>query len=308
MPRRRSGRGSPDVSSLITRRHEALRSQLADAHSGQVDGVHQARVASRRLREVVPVLGDGLDDIRLKPLRADLRDLTRALGPVRELDVAAGMIDELGLQDADAGRLREAWQGQIDRQRRAPVRALRKALAPRVRERLDRELEAFAVARAESVDQTWRESLARSLTDRAIGLRTRIARTGTLYRPEPLHEVRIAAKKLRYVLEITAEAGLMRLARPLRTLKATQDLLGRLHDLDVLFTLLHDVPGVAPGDDLQHAAAAVVGTLEQQSRRLHAGYLRRRPALTRVTALTLDVVVSRVWPEGQTPRKSPHGR
>ena len=79
-----------DLATLVTRRHDALRAQAGEAHDGKVDGVHQARVASRRLREVVPVLGRGLDDVRLKPLRRGLRDLTRALGPVRELDVALG--------------------------------------------------------------------------------------------------------------------------------------------------------------------------------------------------------------------------
>ena len=62
---RAGSRPMPDLSSLITRRHEALRAQMVAAHSGKVDGVHQARVASRRLREVVPVLAHGLDEIAL---------------------------------------------------------------------------------------------------------------------------------------------------------------------------------------------------------------------------------------------------
>lgn len=299
MPGRRGGPGSlssPDLAALITRRHEALRAHVLPAHSGRVEGVHQARVASRRLREVVPVLGDGLDDVRLKPLRKDLRDLTRALGPVRELDVAAGMIEALGLVHADATGLRVLWLGRIAQQRRAPVRALVRALAPGVRNKLDHELDAFAVARAASSDQAWRESLAQRLTARARGVRTRIARTGTLYRPEPLHEVRIATKKLRYALEITADAGLARLARPLRTLKMAQETLGLLHDLDVLFTSLHAVPTTAPGEELQHAAAAVIATLEDRSRQLHARYLRTRAALVRVADLTLQDVVPKVRP------------
>lgn len=299
MPGRRGGPGSrsiPDLAALITRRHEALRDNVLAAHSGKIEGVHQARVASRRLREVVPVLGYGLDDVRLKPLRKDLRDLTRALGPVRELDVAAGMIEALGLDHADVMHLRVLWLGRIERQRRAPVRALVRALAPSVRDTLDHELAAFAVARAASSDQAWRESLAQRLTDRARDLRTRIARTGTLYRPEPLHEVRIATKKLRYVLEITADARLARLARALRTLKRAQETLGLLHDLDVLFTSLHAVPKTAPGEELQHAAAAVVATMEHQSRQLHARYLRTRASLVRVANLTLDDVVPKVRP------------
>ena len=99
-PRRnRAGlRPMPDLASLITRRHDALRAHVGAAHNGKVEGVHQARVASRRLREVVPVLGTGLSEVDADKLGKDLRRLTRALGPVRELDVAAGMIEDLPLE------------------------------------------------------------------------------------------------------------------------------------------------------------------------------------------------------------------
>jgi CHAD domain-containing protein len=306
MPGRRDGSGSrsnPDLAALITRRHEALRAHVLPAHSGTVEGVHQARVASRRLREVVPVLGEGLDAVRLKPLLSDLRDLTRALGPVRELDVATAMIDALDLPHADAMRLRVVWLARVERQRRAPARALVRALAPGVRNTLDRELAAFAQARAASTDPGWRDVLAQRLTDRARGLCTHIARTGSLYRPEPLHEVRIATKKLRYVMEIAAESGLARLARPLQTLKTAQDALGVLHDVDVLFTSLHAMPTTAPGEDLQHAAAAVVATLEDRSRRLHGRYLRMRAALVRVAEFTIRDVVPKVRPAGRRAAK-----
>lgn len=285
-----------ELSTLIERRHDALRTHAGPAREGTVEGVHQARVASRRLREVVPVLGRGLDDVRLKPLRRALRDLTRALGPVRELDVALEMIDTLPFETPDGHRLRAAWRFQLDQQRSEPVRALRKALAADRRRILHRSLETFAAARESSPDDAWRRALARRLAERAGDLRDRIDRTGTLYHPEPLHDVRIAVKKLRYVLEITAEARLARLVLPLRTLKAAQESLGRLHDLDVLLTLLQKVPGAAPGDDLQHAAATIVATLERESRALHARYLRVRTALRRVADTTVAVVVPRVRP------------
>lgn len=285
-----------ELVTLIERRHEALRAHAGPAREGTVEGVHQARVASRRLREVVPVLGRGLDDVWLKPLRRALRDLTRALGPVRELDVALDMIDTLQFDTPDARRLRAAWRLQLDQHRPEPVRALRKALAPDRRRMLHRSLETFASARESTSDDAWRGALARRLAERAGDLRDRIDRTGTLYHPEPLHEVRIAVKKLRYVLEITAEARLARLVMPLRTLKTAQEFLGRLHDLDVLLTLLQAVPGAAPGEDLQHAAAAIVAALESESRLMHARYLRTRAALLRVTDTTIAVVVPRVRP------------
>lgn len=291
---------APGLASLIARRHQALRDHARSARRGHVEGVHQARVASRRLREAVPVLGRGLDDVRLKPLRRRLRDLTRALGPVRELDVAGEMVEGYAWHGRDAVRLRRAWLRDLAQRRREPVAELRAALADTRLAALESALDAFEAARAASADVAWRPALARRLADRAQDLRDRIVRTGTLYHPEPLHEVRIAAKKLRYALEITAESGLVRLVRPLARLKAAQEALGRLHDLDVLTTLLRDLPDAAPGEDLQHEAARVVGALEAESATLHARYLRAATGLVRIADDTLDRIVPRV--RGQVPR------
>lgn len=286
------------LAGLIRRRHDALRNHAEAARAGEVDGVHQARVASRRLREVVPVLGAGLDDVRLKPLSRSLRDLTRALGPVRELDVALDMVAAVPVEGPEADRLRAAWREWLLARRPVPVRALRKALGRGPRGALDRELLAFEAARAASADDQWRAALARQLTTRADDLRDRIDVTGALFHVEPLHEVRIAAKKLRYALELAAETGLARLARPLKSLKAVQDGLGRLHDLDVLLGLLHGLPAAAPGEELQGVASEVATVIEHELRWLHARYLRARPSLVHITDLTRDVVVPRVLSGG----------
>lgn len=299
---------SPDLAALITRRHDVLRAHVRPARRGDVEGVHHARVASRRLREAVPVLGRGLDDIRLKPLRRRLRDLTRALGPVRELDVAAEMLAELAWPTRDAQRLQRAWLTDLSRRRRPPVAVLRAALARGPVADLDESLETFVQARAASADTSWRTSLAHRLAARARDLRERILRTGARYHPEPLHEVRIATKKLRYVLEMTAEARVMALARHLARLKASQEALGRLHDLDVLITLLRDLPAAAPGEDLQHEAARVASAIEQESARLHARYLRDAPRLVRIADDTLDRVVPRVHAAAPPSRATRRGR
>src|SRR5205823_8260541 len=65
---------------------------------GDIHAVHQTRVASRRLREVVPVLQ--LDGRAAHRLTRKLRKLTRRLGHVRELDVLGLLLDELH----DSGR------------------------------------------------------------------------------------------------------------------------------------------------------------------------------------------------------------
>ena len=84
---------------LLDRTARELRKHLPSAVSGDDTGVHQARVASRRLREAVPVLATGLKGSKAGKARRKIRRLTRALGTVRELDVTLGILDELARVD-----------------------------------------------------------------------------------------------------------------------------------------------------------------------------------------------------------------
>ena len=77
---------------LIRQRLAALARTLPAAQKGDVASLHQARVATRRLREALPVVTSGN---RQRKLDRKVRRLTRTLGPVRELDVALLILDEL---------------------------------------------------------------------------------------------------------------------------------------------------------------------------------------------------------------------
>src|SRR3954468_20165878 len=80
---------------LLERRTLALKRHLAAAVKGDGIGVHQARVASRRLREAVPVLAEGLHGSKAGKATRKIRRLTRALGALGELDVTLHLADEL---------------------------------------------------------------------------------------------------------------------------------------------------------------------------------------------------------------------
>ena len=303
-----SVRQASRLAAMLGDRHTALSRQLPEARRGGVEGVHQARVASRRLREAVPVLGAGVAPDQTREVRKRLRSLTRALGAVRELDVALAMIGALELAAGDGTRLRRVWMRHLREARLAPTRALARALARTRLDPLHRGLRDLARQRAASDDAQWRAALGERLTDRARALRVRLARTGQLYRPEPLHDVRIAAKKLRYMLELVQDVGLVAVTRRLRTLKAAQDALGHLHDLDVLVGLLHALPQAAPGAPLQHEASACVGQLESESRHWHRRYLRTRAALDRLASSVERDVVPQIIVVSEEPGRSPRGR
>src|SRR5262245_12080365 len=77
---------------VIRQRLAALARALPASRKGDVNGVHQSRVATRRLREALPLI---LKKKAWLKLRSQVRKLTRALGPVRELDVALITLDEV---------------------------------------------------------------------------------------------------------------------------------------------------------------------------------------------------------------------
>src|SRR5262245_39176386 len=88
---------------LIRQRLVALTRALPGARQGDPTNLHRARVATRRLREALPLLASGG---RRRKLERSMRRLTRALGPVRELDVALDMLERLnGLDQAPRGAI-----------------------------------------------------------------------------------------------------------------------------------------------------------------------------------------------------------
>jgi hypothetical protein len=71
---------------------------------------------------------------------------------------------------------------------------------------------------------------------------------------EALHDLRIAAKRLRYVLEVTGDLFGPYAAEALEKAKDLQDLAGEIHDCDVLIPRLHELVGELRDED----AATVV--------------------------------------------------
>lgn len=287
---------------LLLRRARALHRHLPGAASGSDYGLHQARVATRRLREAVPVLTSGVKGTKAAKARRKIRRLTRALGTVRELDVVLHILDELaGTQRVPRPALEEVRMHVIaERDMRRGVMLQRLHKVDPVR--LTRRLSNVAEVLRQSNGQGWREALADRLGKRADNLRAALAAAGQIFAPDRLHQVRIAAKKLRYTLEIAGESG-TRAARPLlSTLKRTQDTLGRLHDLEVLLTHVAAVQMEAVGRRAMpnEGLETLARVLEEECRHLHGRYLSAVPGLTEVCELTR----ARIVPELARPRRT----
>ena len=87
---------------LLHRRVRAFEKALPEASNGDVNAVHKARVASRRVREALPVVVANLPAKKAKRLARGFRRITRALGPVRGIDVTLRALETVVEQFPDA--------------------------------------------------------------------------------------------------------------------------------------------------------------------------------------------------------------
>ena len=263
----------------MRQRINSLTRSLPGAQKGDVQLLHQARVATRRLREALPLIAGGS---RGRRVERTVRSLTRALGPVRELDVALQTLDELSASGgAPAGaiaRLRQVVRQERDRLHKEMCRKVSGVDVARLRRRA---AAAARKGRGRACDLKHLTRARERAGGRAVALRQSIENAAGIYLPDRLHEVRIAVKKLRYALELTRELSGSRATARIRTLKEAQDLLGRMHDLEVLIARVRCVQGSsrAPNLRLSGDLDRLVRRLETECRQIHGQYMSVRKKL-----------------------------
>ena len=277
---------------LLLPRLAALVSAVPAARSGGDDGIHRARVASRRLREVVPVVDGAGPDARRA--RRAVRRVTRALGPVRELDVSLQVYTALNLQPPLLAPADAAVRLALTRARARAFREASAAITPARMAALSSAIEALAAARVAMPRADVLAAVAARIARRTRALSRALDDAGTMYAPERLHAVRIAAKRLRYALEVGGDVRWGPTAARRRVLRGVQDLLGELHDLQVLASLVGEVEtrlvtrSRAAARDLDR----LVGHLDRLCRGLHARFVSGRSTL-RTLASQLGAVTGR---------------
>ena len=298
---RRNTRGT---ATLLARRAAALQRHLAGARHGDAHDVHQARVASRRLREAVPVLTSGVKGTKAKKARGKIRRLTQALGSVRELDVTLQLLDELAAGETLPRLALEDVRAHVVAERDQRRATMLKRLEHVDTDKLDRRLAFVGATLAQSESQEWRTALGLRLLKRQKALRTSMADAGQMYSPEQLHQVRIAAKKLRYAMELALDAGFKSASGPLRTVKRAQDTLGRLHDLQILQHHVAEVQAAPAGKAPSGGLEVVNRALEDRCRHLHASYIATIPKLNTVVDEVRTVVVPQLAARPRTPLRA----
>jgi CHAD domain-containing protein len=274
---------------LLEAARKVMRSQFARLQAGAeaarkesgVDAVHDMRVASRRLRAAWHVFDDAFRSGKTKKLRRRVEALADRLGAVRDLDVLlAGLEEYRGKLDPDQqpglDPLAQMWQ-----QEREEARAL-------MIEELDSPghagfvtaMDSFLAAGGSSAALVAAPTAPHRVRDRApsqVWAAYEAVRAYELVLPwadlETLHQLRIAAKWLRYTIEFFDEALGSDCALLLERVVALQDHLGALHDADVSSKLARDVL-VARAGKLSKLETDVIGAY-LRSREREVARLRR---------------------------------
>lgn len=259
---------------------EALLGYLPLVRDGDVEGVHGARVMTRKLRESLPLFARSFpDDVqRVKRL---VKRAGRRLGRVRELDVMDAELTRRAGRMPLAQHVITAAQTMVERRRAAARRRLIKTLDSL---RLDRRNELRLQHRRDwwhPFDETlatgWPALLRGRIGRRVDKLSQAIDHAGGVYFPNRLHAVRVAAKKLRYTAELAGKAGLWSCEEAVADLKRTQETLGRLHDAEVLLKAVDKLGRKASVDE--HELAILKGDLQGEIAERHAKYLAQRERL-----------------------------
>ena len=271
------------------------------------EALHQARVASRRLRELVPVLE--LQGDTARKIAQRLRRVTQRLGRLRELDVLQPIVDDLRQTGQSSGEALDRVAAAITDEAGRTRAWLENKLSARKRDRLAHTLDGIArhlddprpARHTHARDApAWVWAVDARVVRRAKRLTAAIANAGELYDATRLHDVRIALKKLRYAVELSSEARGVNRAGEIATLKRAQDTLGRLHDFEVFADRVQRVrdDAVSSKDVGLREFDALVDVVERECRHLHAAFMAER--------IELGAIADRL--AGETMRRAARGQ
>lgn len=225
------------------------------------EAVHQARVATRRLRSDLATFAGMLDRAWAEGLRSELKQAAGLLGALRDADVLLARLTAAaaGLDTADWGpaeRLLGRLEGEREEHRRALLGYLGGAPYLKTIEKL---LEGASHPPVTCPGEPARDALPPALAARWSRLRREVRSLPVDPSDVGLHRVRIAAKRCRYAAEAVAPAFGKPVRRLAAALASLQEDLGSLQDSALCAAWLREAAAQVPGDQAFVAGRLVSG-------------------------------------------------
>jgi CHAD domain-containing protein len=262
---------APDTTPDVALRHivadchaDLLKYRDVALHSRRAVGIHQTRVALRRLRAAFGLFRSAIDGPVVRALSAEARWLAGECGPARDLYVFLHeTVEEVPpLVRRVANRLAKAH-----------LERARSALSGARFEGFHRQLDGFVVLPPVGTSERL-DDFARAILERRHGKVLKRGRKLGSLGDKRRHQLRIAIKKLRYAAAFLNPAFASPLAKPyIQATMRLQNALGAMNDRAVAQQVLADLATAArPTED-------VAGLLEDLARQAERGDKRRRRKL-----------------------------
>jgi triphosphatase len=226
------------VRKILTHQFQWFREQLSGVQR-DIDSefVHQARVATRRMRSVLRLFGGAIPDRTAAYLAGEMKWLGGQFGAVRDIDVFLLNLSRLkGKVERLPGKKKRAFENLIEKDRHGLWDRLREALESPRYKALERRFVQFlekplaSSPRASLASKTVREVAPVLITEKLDA----VIQQGHTQLAEPnlkeFHRLRIRMKRLRYACEFMASAYDGALDPFIERMVEIQDCLGELQD------------------------------------------------------------------------------
>ena len=291
----RRKRAGPTAGAVVL---EALAAQVralqeADVlvRTDQPGGIHDLRVACRRLRSILAAFRPVLDREQTDPLRDELQWVGQEVSGARDGEVALGHLRALvQRQPAElvlgpvAARLQQTAIQDAEAGRRAAARAMEDKRYLRLVDALFELLETPPLTAV--AEQPARAVLVDAVRRSGRRFRRQLAATQDEPHGPALHEARKAAKRLRYTAEVAVPVLGGRARKLVKAAKKVQETLGDRQDTVVTRELCRTLGLAAFGAGESAWTYGRLHALEEaRAERAEADFRdRREPALTRALA------------------------
>jgi len=267
------------VFACLREQHECIRREFPRAYEGiDPEGVHQMRVAIRRLRAILRSFRGMLDELQVSKFTSELRWLARQLGRARDADVVRQLTERPGAYDTTD------YERHLEEAANLAYDNLLLALDSRRFAVLMDELGQYVASGADAAIRPRHDTptIGAHAERMVAALVTELLEIGnaiTVTSPAAdLHKLRIRIKRLRYLLDFFSTVQVTRWQPLIETTRQLQDVLGQHQDAVTALAQLADYAAAIPVDDEHRGRTLAVSRLMQreqdriaQSRRLFPG-------------------------------------